>query len=318
MSALLQVEELRLAVGRRELIHGVSFSLSAGAVTGLIGESGSGKTLTALSVIRARNLRQVRIAGGSIRLEGRELTGLGEAEYSSIRGRRIGFIYQDALAALTPVLTIGRMMRQVLERHGWPGDWRQRAVELIASVGIADPERILRMYPMQLSGGMRQRVMIALAVSCDPPLVIADEPTTALDVTVQARILELLRDLRNAGHAILLITHDMGVIAELADQVAVMYGGHICEIGPVDEIFLRPRHPYTRSLIAASARRMVRREDGALRFVEPAGSAHGSVELSGCPYATRCERAIGRCPAEMPPMSFQGDHGFACWNPVEE
>src|SRR5690606_24312442 len=212
MASLLHVDGLRLAVdstqGPKELIHDVSFQLDAGTVTGLIGESGSGKTLTALSLIRARNLRRVRRTAGRILLEGKDIAALDESELQTIRGRKIGFVYQDALAALTPVLTIGRMIRQVLEQHHWQGDLRARAIDLIAKVGIADPERILGMYPMQLSGGMRQRVMIALAISCNPPLIIADEPTTALDATVQIRVLELLRDLRAAGHGILLITHD--------------------------------------------------------------------------------------------------------------
>src|SRR5690606_13813530 len=169
----------------------------------------------------------------------------------------------------------------------------------------------------QLSGGMRQRVMIALAVSCDPPLVIADEPTTALDATVQARILELLRSLRNSGRAILLITHDMSVVAEIADRVVVMYGGHVCESAPVDAIFNDSRHPYTRSLIAASSRHMVRRADGTRRFFEVGGAA-SSVGPSGCPFAPRCARADSVCVAQMPPATVQGDHRFACWHPFVE
>jgi len=255
---LLKVDHLKtvfdLANGKTlAAVDDVSFEVGRGETLGLVGESGSGKSVTALSIIRLVQ-PPGRNVSGRIELEGRNLLELTEAEIRQVRGRRIGFIFQEPMVALNPVYTIGFQIRETLAVHGLArGDAAQsRALELLDAVRVPDPKRRLGQYPHQLSGGLRQRAMIAIALAADPSLVIADEPTTALDVTVQAEILDLLRDMRQRFHlSILLITHDFGVVAEMADRVAVMQRGHLVEQGPVDQIFTAPSHPYTRQLLAA-------------------------------------------------------------------
>jgi ABC-type dipeptide/oligopeptide/nickel transport system ATPase component len=252
---LLAVEHLRVGFARSRgpAVDDVSFHLAPGETLGLVGESGSGKSLTALSVLRLLPPGG-RTLGGTIRFEGRDLLDLSEAEMRQVRGQRIGMVFQEPMTALNPVMRIGDQIAEALTVHGLAsGDAARRRVrDLLDAVRIPDPTRTARDYPHQLSGGMRQRVVIAIALACRPPLVIADEPTTALDVTIQAQVLDLLRDLkRHFGIALLLITHDFGVVAEVADRVAVMYQGRLVEQGPVRDILRSPAHDYTRRLLAA-------------------------------------------------------------------
>jgi ABC-type dipeptide/oligopeptide/nickel transport system ATPase component len=257
MTALLDVQDLTVVFdgGRTALtaVDHVSFQVAPGETLGLVGESGSGKSVTAFSILRLVQ-PPGRIAGGRIMFEGRDLLALSEHEMRSVRGARISLIFQEPMTALNPVMRVGDQIAEALTVHGLANgrEAMARAVELLDAVRIADPGRRVRDYPHQLSGGMRQRVMIAIALACRPPLIIADEPTTALDVTIQAQVLDLLRELKDRFHlALLLITHDFGVIAEMADRVAVMYKGQLVETGPVRQILRAPAHEYTRALLAA-------------------------------------------------------------------
>jgi peptide/nickel transport system ATP-binding protein len=250
---LLKVENLRTVFGPLVAVDDVSFELRKGETLGLVGESGSGKSVTAFSIIRLVQ-NPGRIVSGRILFQGKDLLALSEEEMRQVRGAGIGFVFQEPMAALNPVMKVGAHIAEALLVHGLAtrADARGRAIELLRAVKIVDPERRVDDYPHQLSGGMRQRVMMAIAIACRPPLVIADEPTTALDVTVQAQILDLLREMkREFDLSLLLITHDFGVIAETADRVAVMYRGKIVEQGPVRDIFRNPQHPYTRGLLAS-------------------------------------------------------------------
>jgi len=280
-------------------VDDVSFEIARGETLGLVGESGSGKSVTALSIIRLV-MPPGRIAGGRIELEGRNLMEFGEEDMRRVRGRRIGFVFQEPMVALNPVYTIGFQIRETLQVHNLArgSAAERRAVELLEAVRVPDPQRRAKEYPHQLSGGLRQRAMIALALAADPSLLIADEPTTALDVTVQAEVLDLLRELRRTlGLSLLLITHDLGVVAEMADRVAVMYCGRIVEQATVANVFRAPAHPYTRGLLASIP-------GGApgqrLRAIE------GSVPLlgklpPGCAFTPRCPDRFDRCPTAPPP-----------------
>jgi peptide/nickel transport system ATP-binding protein len=251
MEPLLKVENLRTVFGPVVAVNDVSFEVRKGETLGLVGESGSGKSVTAFSIIRLLQ-EPGRIDSGRIFFRGKDLRALPEEEMRQVRGAGIGFVFQEPMSALNPVMKVGAHIAEALMVHGLAsrGEARGRAVELLRAVRIVDPERRVDDYPHQLSGGMRQRVMMAVALACRPPLVIADEPTTALDVTVQAQILDLLRDMkRQFDLSLLLITHDFGVIAETADRVAVMYRGQIVEQGPVRDILRHPQHPYTRGLL---------------------------------------------------------------------
>ena len=257
MAPLLDVQDLTVVFeGSRPpvtAVDHVSFQLAAGETLGLVGESGSGKSVTAFSILRLIQ-PPGRIVGGRVMFEQRDLLALSESDMRQVRGARISLIFQEPMTALNPVMRVGDQIAEALTVHGLAGggDARTRAIELLDAVRIAEPARRVRDYPHQLSGGMRQRVMIAIALACRPSLIIADEPTTALDVTIQAQVLELLRELKERFHlALLLITHDFGVIAEMADRVAVMYKGQIVETGPVRQILRDPVHAYTRSLVAA-------------------------------------------------------------------
>lgn len=257
-NGLLQVEHLTTVFdlpggSTADAVSDVSFDLSAGETLGLVGESGSGKSMTALSIVRLVR-PPGRVAAGRVVFNGRDLLTASEREMDSVRGGGIGFVFQEPGTALNPVFTIGSQIGETLTVHGIARGHaaRQRAIELLEAVRVPDPARRVDDYPHQLSGGLRQRAMIAIALACNPPLLIADEPTTALDVTIQAQILELLRDLRERfGLALLLITHDFGVVAQMADRVAVMQAGHIVEQAPVRDLFLGPQHPYTRQLLAS-------------------------------------------------------------------
>jgi len=314
---LLSVEHLRTVFplrggGDAAAVADVSFTLHRGQTLGLVGESGSGKSVTALSLIRLVQ-PPGRITAGSIRFEGRDLMTLDEPAMRAIRGRRIGFVFQEPMVALNPVYTIGQQIAETLTVHGIArgAAARARAVEWLAAARVPDPKVRADAYPHQLSGGLRQRAMIALALCAEPALVIADEPTTALDVTVQAEILDLLRDLRREfGLALLLITHDLGVVAEMADRVAVMYGGRIVEHGPVAEVFGAAGHPYTQGLLACLPSLNTSERLHAIPGTVPSLGAFPP----GCGFATRCGERFAPCDNAPPPDFPCGhEHHAACY-----
>ncbi len=292
-------------------VNDLSFSIARGETLGLVGESGSGKSLTALSILRLVE-RPGRIATGRVTFEGRDLLALSEPEMRRVRGRQIALIFQEPMTALNPVFTVGDQIAETLVVHGlasW-SEARRRAVDLLADVRLPDPEKRARDYPHQLSGGMRQRALIATALACRPALVIADEPTTALDVTIQGQILDLLRALKaRYGLSLLLITHDLGVIAQTADRVAIMYAGRIVEQGPVRTIFREPRHPYTQGLLASMPGTTAGGRLKAIDGVVPTPDAVGP----GCAFAPRCAHRIERCVAEVPALRPVGQrHEVRC------
>jgi oligopeptide/dipeptide ABC transporter ATP-binding protein len=299
-------------------VDGVDLELRAGETLGVVGESGCGKTVTALSILRLLPEPPARIEAGEIRFEGRDLLRLPEAELRRVRGARIAMIFQEPMTSLNPVFTVGSQIEEALRLHTDRdrGARRARTIELLALVGIPEPERRRRDYPHQLSGGMRQRVMIAMALACDPSVLIADEPTTALDVTIQAQILALLDELKARFRmSVLLITHDLGVVAESAQRAAIFYAGRVVETGPVEAIFRAPRHPYTQGLLRAMpAANAVR---GA-RLQEIPGRVPDLAALpGGCRFRGRCPNEIPRCAVDDPRLVAVGpDRAVACWNPV--
>ncbi|MEJ7790872.1 MAG: ABC transporter ATP-binding protein [Gaiellaceae bacterium] len=318
MTPLLEVEGLRTGFDTREgflrAVDGVSFEIAPGGTLGVVGESGSGKSVTALSVMRLID-RPGRIAEGSrILLEGRDLAALGERELGAIRGNEIAMIFQEPMTSLNPVFTVGNQIAESVRLHQGLGSKEalDRAVEMMRLVGIPSAEQRVQDYPHQMSGGMRQRVMIAMALSCNPKLLIADEPTTALDVTVQAQILELMKELRERlGMAILLITHDLGVIAEMVDEVVVMYAGRVVERGPVADVFASPQHPYTEALLDSIPLL-------GMRYSTPLRAIRGVVPSplewpTGCRFAPRCDYAFDRCVTEDPPLLPVPPQESACW-----
>ncbi|AQW52982.1 ABC transporter ATP-binding protein [Streptomyces violaceusniger] len=301
-------------------VDGLSYDIAAGEVLAVVGESGCGKSVTSTAVMGL--LPPTAHVGGSIRLGGRELVGADEKELRDVRGREIAMIFQEPMTSLNPVLTIGRQVGEVLRRHQGLDRRaaRERAVDLLDLVGIPAPAQRARDYPHQLSGGMRQRVMIAIAIACDPAVLIADEPTTALDVTVQAGILEVLQSLRERlGTAIVLITHDLGVVADIADRVLVMYAGRGVEQAPVDELFTAPGHPYTRGLLGAVPVPGRRRAAGGRgRLQEIPGLVPSLTEQPDrCTFQPRCSAADERCGAQRPVLrALRERHEAACWYPV--
>jgi peptide/nickel transport system ATP-binding protein len=318
--ALLEIEDLqthfRTPDGVNRAVDGLSLKVEAGQTLAIVGESGCGKSVTAMSVLRLIPEPPGKIAG-RIRFQGRDLLKLTRAEMRDIRGNDISMIFQEPMTALNPVLTIGRQigetlrLHQRLERAAAEG----RAVEMLTLVGIPEPERRVDDYPHQLSGGMRQRVMIAMALSCNPKLLIADEPTTALDVTVQAQILDLMRDLkRRVGAAIVLITHDLGVVAEVAEHVVVMYAGRKVEEAPVRQLFGRPRHPYTRGLLGAVPKIGSSLNEEQSRLSEIRGTVPSLKQrLQGCVFAGRCPEATAMCQAAAPALEAKAaGHLVAC------
>jgi oligopeptide/dipeptide ABC transporter ATP-binding protein len=312
---LLSIEDLTLTFGDAPVVESVSLNLMPGEMLGLVGESGCGKTVTALSIMRLFPEPPGRIAGGRILFEGEDLLAKDRNALRRIRGDRIGMIFQEPMTSLNPVFTIGNQIEEAVLLHRPVGRAaaRARAVELLALVGIPSPARALERYPHQLSGGQRQRVMIAIALACNPRLLVADEPTTALDVTVQAQILELIDDLRrDLGMAVLLITHDLGVVAEFCDRVAVMYAGRIVETAPASELFRRPMHRYTQALmntIPASNPPGTRLPTIAGAVPPPGRRPHG------CSFTPRCLASIRRCSEEMPRLEGV-EHRVRCWNPA--
>lgn len=299
--------------GIAQAVDGVSFTLNQGETLGLVGESGCGKSVTSLSIMRLVP-HPGRNEGGRIFFENRDLIACSDAEMRDVRGNDIAMIFQEPMTSLNPVYTCGFQIDEAVRRHQGLNekDARNKTVAMLRMVGIPDPEQRANEYPHQLSGGQRQRVMIAMALSCNPQVLIADEPTTALDVTIQAQILDLLRDLQQQlGMAVLLITHDLGVIAEVADHVAVMYAGKIVETGPVDAIFHNPQHPYTQGLLA-SVPRLDQISD---RLQTISGTVPQATHFpQGCRFADRCEKAESRCREQLPQLeSVNGDHRVACW-----
>jgi oligopeptide/dipeptide ABC transporter ATP-binding protein len=318
MSTLLAVENLRTGFDTREgflrAVDGVDFEIAQGGTLGVVGESGCGKSVTALSVMRLVD-RPGRIADDSrILFEGRNLVTLDETELGKIRGNDVSMIFQEPMTSLNPVFTVGDQIAEAVQLHQHLGtkDAMDRAVEMMELVGIPSPAQRVRDYPHQLSGGMRQRVMIAMALSCNPKLLIADEPTTALDVTVQAQILELMKELRERlGMAIMLITHDLGVVAEMVDEVVVMYAGRVVERGPVADVFASPQHPYTESLLDSIPLL-------GMRYSTPLKAIRGVVPSplewpQGCRFAPRCDYAFDRCIAHDPPLLRVPPQESACW-----
>ncbi len=321
---LLLVEDLRVEfVGRRTVraVRGLSYQLAAGEALGLVGESGSGKSVSALSLLRLLPEQATRVTATHVEFQGRELTSLSTSQLEDIRGDRIGFVFQDPLVYLNPVLTVGEQIGESLRRHrgASKAEAMARGAVLLTQVGIPDAASRLKDYPHQFSGGMRQRAMIAMALACDPVLLIADEPTTALDVTIQAQILDLLRQLRQEqGMALLIITHDLGVVAGIADRLAVMYAGRIVETGPTEVVLAQPRHPYTVGLLR-SLPRLDRPRQAALTPIEGSPPDLAS-DIVGCPFRPRCGRAIDRCATEDPPLVTidRPDRSVACWSPTPD
>ena len=319
---LLEVRDLEthLHVGDTALpaVNKVSFTLGEGETLGVVGESGCGKSMTALSLLRLQPEPPARIVGGQVVFDGRDLLRLSSAEIRDIRGDAISMIFQEPMTSLNPVMTAGRQIAESLIRHRGMGRRAAmaRAVEMLEQVRLPDPARRARDYPHQLSGGMRQRVMIAMAMATGPRLLIADEPTTALDVTIQAQILDLIDELqRRSGTALLLITHDLGVIAEMADRVVVMYAGCKVEEAPVESLFERPLHPYTVGLLASVPR--IRRDDSPEEelLAEIPGTVPALSSMpTGCAFAPRCALATARCRREPPPLEEKrAGHAVACW-----
>jgi peptide/nickel transport system ATP-binding protein len=319
--SLLEVDGLSVTFtrrGRRDVraVDGVSFSVDAGETLGLVGESGSGKSVTSLAVMGLLPRRGARI-GGEVNFDGRSLLGLKQDELRDLRGRELAMVFQDPLSSLNPVVPIGRQVTEVLVRHRKMNgtDSRREATRLLDLVGIPDPERRLREYPHQLSGGMRQRELIAMAVACQPRLLIADEPTTALDVTIQAQILELLKELvRQEGTALVLITHDLGVVAGLCDRVNVMYSGRIVEQADRRTLFVAPRHPYTTGLLGSIPR--LDSAEGAPLQPIPGSPTDTLPWPSACAFAPRCPRRLEVCTTVTPELEPDGPRWLRCHNPV--
>jgi peptide/nickel transport system ATP-binding protein len=319
--ALLEVEDLSVTFTRRSrrdvhAVDGVSFTVDAGETLGLVGESGSGKSVTSLAIMGLLPRRGVRV-GGAVGFEGRQLLSLRRDDLRDLRGRDIAMVFQDPLSSLNPVVPIGTQVTEVLVRHRdmSGADARREAALLLDLVGIPDPDRRLREYPHQLSGGMRQRALIAMAVACRPKLLIADEPTTALDVTIQAQILELLKGLvRDQGTALVLITHDLGVVAGLCDRVNVMYSGRIVEQADRRTLFVSPRHPYTTGLLG-SIPRLDSVEGSALRPI-PGSPTDTLPWSSACAFAPRCPRRLEVCTTVTPELEPDGPRWLRCHNPV--
>ncbi len=320
-SPVLTVSGLRVEIPTRRgvllALDDISFAIAPGEILGFVGESGAGKSLTGMAILGLLE-PPGRVAAGEIRLGSRRIDTLSQREMRTVRGKQIGAVFQDPLMSLNPLLTIGEQLTETIRTHLPMNDAqaRERALELMRAVGIPAPEARFDAYPHQFSGGMRQRIVIALALCAEPQLVVADEPTTALDVSIQAQVLQLLRTLcRDKGTAMLLVTHDMGVIAETADRVAVMYAGRIVEIGPVQDVIRRPQHPYTRGLM------------GAIPSLEPVTGPLAQIDGAmprlntrpqGCAFNPRCPQAMDRCRTELPRIETRGTREVACWLAPEQ
>ncbi len=320
--ALLEVRDLRTSfftdAGEVRAVNGVSFNLERGKVLGIVGESGSGKSVTAYSIMQIL-AGTGKIVGGSIKFDGQELVGAGEKVMKDIRGNKISIIFQDPMTSLNPTYTIGRQLMEAILLHTNRNKQQayDRAVEMLRLVNVNEPEKRMKQYPYEFSGGMRQRVMIAMALACEPDILIADEPTTALDVTIQAQILELMKSLQEElGMAIIMITHDLGVVAQLCDEVIVMYAGSICEQGTADEIFYNPKHEYTKGLL----RSIPTAHTAGTRLKPITGTPIDLLNMpAGCPFAPRCDAAMKVCIRQRPERMVINDVHFAsCWMNVKE
>ncbi len=320
--ALLEVRDLRTSfftdAGEVRAVNGVSFNLERGRVLGIVGESGSGKSVTAYSIMQIL-AGTGKIVGGSIKFDGQELVGAGEKVMKDIRGNKISIIFQDPMTSLNPTYTIGRQLMEAILLHTNRNKQQayDRAVEMLRLGNVNEPEKRMKQYPYEFSGGMRQRVMIAMALACEPDILIADEPTTALDVTIQAQILELMKSLQEElGMAIIMITHDLGVVAQLCDEVIVMYAGSICEQGTADEIFYNPKHEYTKGLL----RSIPTAHTAGTRLKPITGTPIDLLNMpAGCPFAPRCDAAMKVCIRQRPERMVINDVHFAsCWMNVKE
>ena len=318
---LLEVTDLRTSfftpAGEVRAVNGISFNLERGKVLGIVGESGSGKSVTAYSIMQIL-ANTGKIVGGSIKLDGQELVGAGEKVMKNVRGNKVSIIFQDPMTSLNPTYTIGRQLVEAITLHTSRNKkqaW-DRAVEMLRLVNVNEPEKRMKQYPFEFSGGMRQRVMIAMALACEPDILIADEPTTALDVTIQAQILDLMKSLQEElGMAIIMITHDLGVVAQLCDEVIVMYAGSICEQGTAEEIFYNPKHEYTKGLM-----RSIPTADTAGTRLQPiSGTPIDLLNMpAGCPFAPRCDNAMKICLRQRcERMGINADHAAACWMNVK-
>ena len=319
---LLQVKNLHTSfftdAGEVKAVNGISYNLDAGKVLGIVGESGSGKSVSAYSVLRILT-DTGRVTEGEVLFRGENILNYSEQQMQKFRGSRISIIFQDPMTCLNPTFSIGSQLREAIRIHTDRNkeETQARALEMLQMVGVNEPEKRLKQYPHELSGGMRQRVMIAMALACEPDILIADEPTTALDVTIQAQILELMQDLqKKMGMAIIMITHDLGVIADMCDEIIVMYGGKVCERGTADEIFYNPRHEYTKGLIRSIPRITEKHE----RLIPISGTPVDLLNLPrGCAFAARCDHAMKIC-LEQPPEEVRVNdfHIAACWNNVKQ
>lgn len=321
---LLEIKDERLSfftpAGEVKALNGVSFSMEEGEVLGIVGESGSGKSVTAYSIM-GLTAYPGKLIGGTIRFNGHQVDQMTEREFRKMRGNEVSIIFQDPMTSLNPVYTIGNQIMEAVLLHTdkTKAQARDRAKELLELVGINEPEKRLRQYPHELSGGMRQRVMIAIALACEPKLLIADEPTTALDVTIQAQILELMMELKDKlGMAIIMITHDLGVVASMCERIAVMYAGKVIEYGTTEDIFYNPKHQYTKGLIRSIPRIDAKEHE---RLIPIEGTPVDMLNPpKGCPFAPRCEACMKICLREMPPVTnFDRVHYTQCWlNQKEE
>ena len=319
---LLKVRDLHTSfftpAGEVKAVNGVSFNLDRGKVLGIVGESGSGKSVTAYSIMQIL-ASTGKIVSGSIKLDGQELVGAGESVMKTIRGNKVSIIFQDPMTSLNPTYTIGHQLVEAIMLHTNrnKAEAKARALEMLRLVNVNEPEKRLKQYPFEHSGGMRQRVMIAMALACEPDILIADEPTTALDVTIQAQILELMKDLqKELGMAIIMITHDLGVVAQMCDEVIVMYAGSICEQGTAEEIFYNPKHEYTKGLMHS-----IPTADTAGQKLQPiTGTPIDLLNMpEGCPFAPRCDAAMKICiKSRCERMRINEEHFAACWMNVKE
>ena len=319
---LLQVKNLctsfNVDAGEVRAVNGISFNLDKGKVLGIVGESGSGKSVTAYSIMRIL-VEPGKIVGGEILFNGEDIVKYSKKQMREFRGKRVSIIFQDPMTSLNPTFTIGNQLREAILLHTDRNrtEANARALEMLQLVGVNEPEKRLKQYPHELSGGMRQRVMIAMALACEPDILIADEPTTALDVTIQAQILELMKDLqKKMGMAIIMITHDLGVIADMCDEIIVMYAGRVCERGTVDEIFYNPRHEYTKGLL----RSIPTLNGGHDKLIPIAGSPVDLTNLpKGCAFASRCDRCMKICLTEQPEeVRVNDSHIASCWMNVRQ
>lgn len=316
---LLTVEDLQVCfdtfAGEVQAVRGVSFHLDKDETLAIVGESGCGKSVTAQTVMQLIPMPPGKVKGGCVVLDGVEISSFTDREMESVRGEQISMIFQDPMTSLNPTMKVGKQIMEVLRKHQDmdKNEAKNKAVDMLSMVGLPHPEKRAEQYPHQYSGGMRQRAMIAIALACNPKLLIADEPTTALDVTIQAQIMELMQELQNKLHtAIILITHDLGVVADVADRIVVMYAGKILESGPVDDIFHRPRHPYTWGLIQSVPRLD---EKGEKRLIPIEGTPPDLIAPpAGCPFADRCQYCMQVCREHFPDRTdLNGHHFVHCW-----